>query len=355
MTEMGHGRLRPDTVPRAVAPGRVERALDKGLDRFGPLVLALLLGLASTLSSAVLCYGTYALFDPGLFDQPIAMTLPVAVPIVVATPSFHQHLRAHQKLREYQRWILRQNLLLEEAAREKDRIFSVIGHDLRGQLNIVSGFADLISRRSATMSTEKVVDYAEQIATAARSTSNILTDLLEWGRFKAGRIGFEPTPTDISDLADYTIHVLEPLAEAKSLRIERTGNTVTAEVDPGLFQTILRNIIGNGIKFTPREGAITVDIRAEGGKAVLTISDTGIGMDIGQLDRVRRGEISTSSPGTDGETGTGLGLVICREIIDRHNGAITVDSGPGEGTTVAITLPTAHRPVSLDPVAHAPA
>ena len=329
--------------------GPLGRGVNRLLRRYGAVRATIVLTLSITAASAAICYGSYLLLDPAVFENPFGVVLPVLTPLLVAPWLLYEGMTTRRTLYDNRVKFAEQSRALRRSVAEKDRILSVIGHDLRGQLNIVMGFAELIGRRSGTAPLETIRDYAEQIAKAGGATNSILTDLLEWGRLKAGSTALDAGTLDLAEIADHTIDLLRPLAAAKDVVLEREGVQTIIDGDARLIETVLRNAIGNSIKFSRRGSSVRIKVEQRRGEAVLSVADDGIGMDAAQIERLRGAEIGRSSPGTEGEQGTGLGLAICREIVDRHRGRLEIESTVGKGTRVIMVLPVEQDDLAIPP------
>jgi PAS domain S-box-containing protein len=238
---------------------------------------------------------------------------------------------------------------LEELNLQKDKLFSIIAHDLKGPFNSVLGFAGLLASKAPTMSPEKVAEYADIVYTAATGVHDLLDNLLAWASVQMRSTEVRSTPIELKPLIDASFYPLKAMASEKGVSVLNDVSDIGAEGDESMIRIVLRNLISNGIKFTPRGGTVTVSaalIGPVGGQAAVavTVRDTGVGMNQETLSDLFSFSRKVSRSGTQGERGTGLGLFLCRDIIERHGGVLTVESKTGEsksgtGTAFRFTLP----------------
>lgn len=320
-------------------PGvRTSRSLEL-VDRLGIARYTILLTAVGVAASAAICLTAYALigFDPRA--EPISIILPILCPLLIVPPMTVRAKRAALMLREQQAHIAEQNIALERILTEKDRILTLVGHDLRGQLNLVMGFAQIISRQAEDIPPDRLADYANEIHQAGKKTNEVLTDLLNWGRARAGQLPsgthFEP----FNDILRDVIANLEREIEHKEIGLELPQPDLADEVDQVIVSSALRNVLGNAIKFSHRGGRIEIAASRQGSDLRFTIRDFGIGISPDQLARLRGGHLVSSTEGTSREAGSGLGLAICRDVIEAQGGALEIESTQGKGTSVDVTLP----------------
>jgi PAS domain S-box-containing protein len=231
---------------------------------------------------------------------------------------------------------------LEELNAQKDKFFSIVAHDLKSPFNPLLGFSELLATEGASLPPEKVQEYGALLHRAATEAFKLLEDLLDWSRIQLDRVEFDPGAVDLRDLIATNVSRYQYAAQGKGVLL-RTDDveSVCAYGDPRMLDTVVRNLLSNAIKFTPQSGAITFSACEEGGSVVLRIRDTGVGIPPERVASLFDLGSRKSSQGTSGETGTGMGLVICKELMDRQGGSIAVDSAPGAGTAFILRLPKA--------------
>jgi signal transduction histidine kinase len=246
--------------------------------------------------------------------------------------------KANRQLQESEKHLMELNST-------KDKFFSIIGHDLRNPLNALLGFSELISGNSKEYTTEEIRKYSKIINEAAKNIHLLIENLLEWSRSQSGKIDFNPLETAFAPIMLEIISIFEIQAEKKGIILESDipeGLMVYADVN--LLSTILRNLVNNAVKFTPKNGKVNLDaVQSEQGLRV-TIRDTGVGMTKEQLDSLFSLAHGPSTPGTAEEKGTGLGLILCKEFVDKHKGTISAESEPGKGSTFTLVLPNKNQP-----------
>ena len=223
--------------------------------------------------------------------------------------------------------------------REKDRFFSIIAHDLQSPFTALLGFSQMMAQSADVLSKDKLVEYAVHVNDAGNQIFELLQNLLSWSRLQMDGGACEFETISLSDMADKCLAILAPVAAAKgiSLMAEISDDNIHGNGD--MVQTVLRNIIANAIKFTPAGGKVELSSRRIENQVQITVSDSGVGMTEGQIAQVFSIDQKTSTAGTDGEPGTGLGLPLCRDMIKRMGGDIWIESIPGAGTSFRFTLP----------------
>ncbi len=229
---------------------------------------------------------------------------------------------------------------LERLNQEKNRFFSIIAHDLRSPFTSLLGFTGLIAAGAGKLRPEQVVDYAININESAKQVFALLENLLEWARLQMDQIASEPGILDLNAIVARTVDVLGPVGRDKGVAVAaRIPEGLTCFADEHMIDTVIRNLVNNAIKFTPEGGAVTISGRLDGDRCEITVADTGVGLNADQIESLFQLGDQNSTKGTGGEKGTGLGLLLCRDLLDKNNGSISVTSKPGEGSTFTINLP----------------
>ncbi len=229
---------------------------------------------------------------------------------------------------------------LKETNQAKDKFFSIIAHDLKNPFNAISGFAELILADLDDKSYENIKRSAKIIQKASEQNYNLLTNLLEWARSQTGEIKFSPENFKISSLIDNIIEQQISAAAQKNIEIKNNIEDYEMFADMNMLHTVFRNLLSNAIKYSFPKKAIHLDAMMNGSKIQFSIRDEGTGIEKNNLERLFDVGRTLSMPGTNDETGTGLGLVLCKEFIEKHNGKIWIESALGEGTTFYFTIPT---------------
>jgi PAS domain S-box-containing protein len=229
---------------------------------------------------------------------------------------------------------------LRELNVTKDKIFSIIAHDLKTPFNSIIGFSDILLEKFDSYDRDKIEKLVQYINLAAKPTLAVLDNLLEWVNAQTGRLGFSPKYFFLNHLMKEVTELLFPSAKIKNISLQwNQSEDIEVFADYNMMSSILRNLITNSIKFTKPLGQVTVSSFREGDTVRIMISDTGIGMDDKKLETIFYLDKTKTTKGTAGEKGSGLGLILCKEFIEKHGGRIEVDSVVGEGTQFTIVLP----------------
>lgn len=225
----------------------------------------------------------------------------------------------------------------------KDKFFSIIAHDLKNPFHSIMGFSDLLTRSYDTIEESRKKEFMQLIKDSSTSAYNLLENLLDWSRTQTNSIKFTPANINISQILHDNIQMLSVVAQNKEIEIKHNiVENLVSFADANMINTVVRNLMTNALKFTPKGGEITISASSPDKKSVLvSIKDNGVGMDEKIKNRLFKIDEFHNSTGTSGETGTGLGLIICNEFVSRHEGKITVESEPGKGSTFSFTLPPA--------------
>jgi len=223
---------------------------------------------------------------------------------------------------------------------EKDKFFSIISHDLMNPFNALLGFSEMITVAAKNGNQEDCVEYSLIVHQSTKRILNLLQNLLVWSRMQNGKMKYTPKPVKIDELISNTMMIIAPIAQNKEINLDWNVNKdITATIDTNMIGSVLQNLVTNAIKFTERGGRVTVNAYTESNHLNFTISDTGVGISEEQLNKLFKLDKTSSSRGTDDEVGTGLGLIICKEFIEAHQGKIWVESIPKEGSTFYFTIP----------------
>ena len=238
------------------------------------------------------------------------------------------------------------NLTLTKLNADKDKFFSIIAHDLRGPFNALLGNAQLLAVKPESLKPDELQEMSQSIYRSAKAVYQLLDSLLIWAQLQqeGGGMKCQPEPIELNSLTEETLAVLEQTAVQKEIAL---SNTIPAnywvQADRLMLETIIRNLVGNALKFTPRGGQVTVTgkngLESRAGWVKVSVQDTGVGMSQADIDRLFRLDASHSTPGTEKEKGSGLGLMICQEMVERNGGQIWVESEEGKGTSVEFTVP----------------
>jgi signal transduction histidine kinase len=237
-----------------------------------------------------------------------------------------------------QRKNLENQLILLNA--DKDRFISILAHDLRSPFNSLLGFTELLKKNLRQYSIEKIEKMVETIHGTTQKTFELLEDTLLWANAQSKKITYSPAVTNVTEIITEVMDILAPGANAKNIKIEcALKQELLVTLDVYMFKAILRNLISNAIKFTSQGGKIDISAIPDKNNTTIKIADNGIGIKPDVLEKIFRFVLIHSTPGTANESGTGLGLLLCKEFVDKHGGEIWIDSIINEGTTVSFTIP----------------
>lgn len=229
---------------------------------------------------------------------------------------------------------------LEEAIATKDLVFSIIAHDLKSPFNAILGFTELLKNKIRNLDVEKSEKLISSMYFQARNTYNLLENLLNWARSNSNQIVFNPVPCNVSSICDAIINQVGDAAQLKNLTINSYHtNNCYAFADKNMLEVVLRNLLSNAIKYTERSGEIEIYSMPVGEFVEITVSDNGIGMTEEAKDKLFKSDLHESKPGTENERGTGLGLVICNDFIQRNQGKIWIENNAKKGISIRFTLP----------------
>lgn len=234
----------------------------------------------------------------------------------------------------------------ELAIKSKDRFFSILAHDLKSAFNTLIGFSQLLVTNRNEFSPDEMKILLNEMLNTSENTYKLLQNLLDWARTQTGAMTIKPEKILLTELVSETFTLIEPAANQKNIElISKVENNITWFADIAIVSTVLRNIITNAIKFSFPNSKIIIESYFDSYYATIVVIDQGIGMDKVKIDQLFSIEASHATKGTANEKGTGLGLVLCKELIDKSNGFINVDSNPGVGSKFYIKLPLSKQKV----------
>lgn len=236
--------------------------------------------------------------------------------------------------------VITQNDQLIKANATKDKFFSIIAHDLKNPFNSIIGFSNILLRDINTLKNDEIVRFIEAVNKGAKQAFKLLENLLEWARTQTGHIEFKPISINVNDIIKDVINESQSFADSKSIMIENKAESdISIKADNNMLDTILRNLVNNSIKFTESKGKISLNAYKTQEGVLFEVIDTGIGMSEELSSKLFKIEEKITNPGTNNEAGTGLGLLICKEFVDLHNGKIWVESKKGEGSAFKFLIP----------------
>lgn len=246
-----------------------------------------------------------------------------------------------------QKTILEKNIIieqsklkLEELNQTQNKLFSIIAHDLRNPFNNIIGLSELLLEGDDENGKAIVTEYTGLINSTAKNTLNLLDNLLNWAKSQTGELSFNPKKILLSKVINEIIWLKESLAKAKNISLTYVvSNDIELFIDGNFLGTILRNLISNAIKFTKQGGHIKILASSNEHQIQISVCDDGVGMSEETIRKIFDPSTTMTSPGTENEGGSGLGLVLCREFVKRLNGHLWVESEVGKGSSFIFTLP----------------
>ena len=239
-----------------------------------------------------------------------------------------------RKIKEY-------NNQLKKINANKDKFFSIVAHDLKTPFTALLGYTEIIEKEGDKMSGTEIQEFASSMNDVAKKTYNLLENLLEWSRIQTGRISFNPAYINLFDICQEVIDLLNANALRKNIKLlNEIPQTSRAYADKNMVYTILRNLYSNSIKFTDAGGFVKASYENINGICKITVEDNGIGISREKLNKLFKIDVHYTEIGTENERGTGLGLILCYELVNKNGGNIFVESDLGKGSKFIFTLHT---------------
>jgi signal transduction histidine kinase len=233
-----------------------------------------------------------------------------------------------------------QNEELRVINEQKDKFFSIIAHDLRSPFAGIHNLAELMKNDLEANKTEDLTSYTQMMLDASYQALELLANLMTWAKSQTGRIPFEPKELPLGKLLQSELAQWNQIAQAKHIRLlHSVSPDLSIYADAEMIKTVLRNLVDNALKFTRDGGEIEISAVKLGDQTLIKVKDSGMGMDEETLQKLFIPGAGIGRPGTNGEPSSGLGLLICKEFVDRHGGELNVSSVPEEGTTFELILP----------------
>lgn len=244
-----------------------------------------------------------------------------------------EQILAEEKLKET-------TIQLRELNATKDKFFSIIAHDLKSPFTAIIGYTELLEEQIKQKNFEALGKYAEVIRNSSWRAMDLLSNLLEWSRLQIGMMVFKPQITEISELINDTKALLSDSSQQKSIDVRvNVPEKFTVFADISMIKATLRNLLSNAIKFSNPGGQINIEAKHRDHVSEISVSDNGVGIKKNTLQKLFHIEESVSTHGTQGEEGTGLGLLLCHDFVRKHGGKIRVESEVGKGSRFVFTLP----------------
>jgi len=260
----------------------------------------------------------------------------------------HEIVKQRNSIEQQNRKLIDANEKLEKSEEElkkivqtKDKLFSIIAHDLRNPFTALTGLTEVLHEKADSIDATEMNLYVSLINDSSHKLLRLIENLLEWARSQTGTLKLLNTNLNLKTLADDVIKIYITQAQTKGISLKNEiPDNISVFADHEILAIIIRNLISNGVKYTQKGGNVSLTAYLENGNTVLKISDSGIGMSHEVLDKLFKIEETFPTAGTSNEAGTGLGLVICKEFTETLGGTIAVESSVGKGTSFCVTLTT---------------
>lgn len=257
--------------------------------------------------------------------------------------SSQRRKRINRLLLEHQEEIKRRSLELEQLNQVKDKFFSIISHDLRSPMTALGGTLDLLNKKQLTP--EEFATLTQALRIQFNHTRTLINNLLDWTLLQMDKLNVQHVPVHLAAMTEESFEALRNLYP-KNIRLEnRINPAFTGVGDPNILSLVLRNLILNAIKFTETGGMVWVEASEQGDEIIISVGDNGIGIQPDTQQFLFTKTSSYSTRGTANEKGTGLGLILCKEFVEKNGGRIWMESTPGVGSTFYFTLPKYKQPV----------
>ncbi len=256
--------------------------------------------------------------------------------VFAAARDITKHKQAEEEIK-------RKNIELQLANAEKDKFFSIIAHDLRGPFNGFLGLSKMMAEELPTLTVEQVQRMASGMRNSAANLYNLLENLLEWSRLQRGITPFEPEPFLLMSMMAESMRPVMDSANKKEIEISyEIPADLEVFADKYMLASTIRNLASNAVKFTRKGGKVTISAKPAPGHSVeISVRDTGIGMSPQMVAGLFRLDVKSNRKGTDNEPSTGLGLLLCKDFVEKHGGKIWVESEEGKQSTFRFTIPAA--------------
>ena len=255
------------------------------------------------------------------------ITKPFQIDEIISKISVHVSLLSQQKQ-------------LRELIAAKDKFNLILAHDLKSPFSGLMGLTELLAENIRSYDTDKIEGLVHSINDSIRNIYNLLEDLLLWAKAQSGNIPFKPRTLNFKTICTSTFRTVESLSDAKGIKINYSGlKSIKVFADADMLKTIMRNLVSNAIKFSNAGGMIEIATETANNSVLIKITDNGIGIDPVTLSKLFVISEVLSTKGTAGEKGSGLGLLLCKQFVEKHGGRIWVESRVGKGSVFCFSLP----------------
>ncbi|OOM77756.1 sensor histidine kinase RcsC [Clostridium puniceum] len=229
---------------------------------------------------------------------------------------------------------------LKESNSTKDKFLSIIGHDLKNPIGVVKGLADELVQNINELDRDEIKEFSKRILRNSDKVCQLLQDILEWARVQSDKIEYKPTMLNLREVVNESVKLLLLNARKKHINIiVLIEDDIEVCADFNMLNTVMRNLISNAIKFTYKNGDILITVDVEVDYCKISVKDTGVGIKEENIKKLFSIDSNFTTRGTQNEEGTGLGLILCKEFVERNGGSIFIESEYGKGSCVLFTIP----------------
>jgi len=229
---------------------------------------------------------------------------------------------------------------LESLIESREKLFSIISHDIKNPLSAIIGFSELIESKIEKKDLVKALEFSKVIHHSSTNLHRLLLNLMEWTKMQSGKLAVMPEWIDVNALINESMDISNTSLLQKQIALEtKLGPELIIFADKNMITTIVRNLYANAIKFTNKGGCISIESKIENLQFSFSVADTGMGMEANVIDRIMNSKESIATNGTEGEKGTGFGLILCKEFIQLHKGKLLVTSEINKGTVFTCYIP----------------
>ena len=251
-----------------------------------------------------------------------------------------QQVVMHLDLKADNQKLLEANEQLKQSNRNKEKFFSIIAHDLRAPFHGILGFSEVLVSEIDMLDHKGISDIAQYIHNTSGATFRLLENLLHWAMAESGNMSYRPQMMNLRQCCQEVMHMLSSAAQNKNIITHvQVDEAITLFADPNMILSVLLNLMSNALKFTHAGGYVNLTAEVQQDQVLIHVQDTGVGMSEEQIGKFFATTQPKSVKGTEGERGTGLGMLLCKQFVEKHKGKIQIHSVIGEGTTFTVVLP----------------
>lgn len=252
--------------------------------------------------------------------------------------------KAEEKIRSYVELLQVSESKLKELNASKDKFFSIIAHDLINPLSALIGYSSILSTDIKELSNDEIEDFSITVHKLAKSIFDLLENLLMWSRIQTGRMQYQPKVFDFKAVCSKVFDLYEESAKNKGILFTTEfDNANNVFADFNMIYTVTRNLVSNSLKFTPKDGEIKICTKLVSDYLEIAVKDTGVGIPNDIQEKLFKIDVTVSTLGTSKEKGTGLGLILCKELVEQNGGEIRIESGAGKGCKLIFTVPRLNK------------